>query len=271
MDIHIAIAAETLGHFLGLTITNSFLTSIIVVTIILAYAFVTGKSLKLKKPSKNQTIVELITTGLYSLSISILGKKHSKAYFPIIFSFFIFILMSNWFGLLPFVNGIKYTPQTKIEEIIEGKEIHEAEAMHLFRAPTSDLNTTLAVAIVSVFLIQFAAIKELGLGNYSSKFFNFKVVKKGVMGYFEAGINSFVGILELLSEFTKIISFSFRLFGNIFAGEVLIIVISALTYSIGTLPFLGLEVFVGLIQAFVFTMLTLVFLSVSISSHNNSH
>ena len=174
--------------------------------------------------------------------------------------------MSNWFGLLPFVNSINYTPKTSQERVTEHKK---DKSMHIFRAPTSDLNTTLALALVSVILIQFAAIKELGIGKYSGKFFNFKVVKKGVMGYFEAGINSFVGILELLSEFTKIISFAFRLFGNIFAGEVLIVVISALTYSIGTLPFLGLEVFVGLIQAFVFTMLTLVFLSVSISSQHS--
>lgn len=263
MDIHIAIAAETLTHFVGLTITNSFLTTLIVVSIILTYAHFTGKSLKLTKSSKNQTFLEIVISAIYTLSTSILGKKHTKVYFPIIFSFFIFILMSNWFGLLPFVNGVKYTPT------VETASEH-AESMHVFRAPTSDLNTTIALALVSVLLIQFAAIKELGIGKYSGKFFNFKVVKKGVMGYFEAGINSFVGILELLSEFTKIISFAFRLFGNIFAGEVLIIVISALTYSVGTLPFLGLEVFVGLIQAFVFTMLTLVFLSVSISS-NHSH
>lgn len=267
MDIHIAIVAETLGHFLGLTITNSFLSSIVVVTLILTYAYFTGKSLKIKKQNKNQTVLELIVMGFYSLSTSILGKKHSKNYFPIVFSFFIFILISNWFGLLPFVNGIKYTPSETVQEQNETNE--KTEAIHVFRAPTSDLNTTLALAIISVILIQYAAIKELGFGKYSGKFFNFKVVKKGIMGKFEAGINSFVGILELLSEFAKIISFSFRLFGNIFAGDVLIIVISALTYSIGTLPFLGLEVFVGLIQAFVFTMLTLVFLNVSISSKHS--
>jgi len=267
MDIHIAIATETLGHFLGLTITNSFLTSIVVITIILAYAYFTGKSLKIKNQSKNQTILELIVMWFYSLSISILGKKHTKNYFSIIFSFFVFILISNWFGLLPFVNGIKYTPSGTIQEHTNTHE--KTEAVHVFRAPTSDLNTTLALAIISVILIQYAAIKELGLAKYSSKFFNFRVAKKGIMGKFEAGINSFVGLLELLSELTKVISFAFRLFGNIFAGEVLIVVISALTYSIGTLPFFGLEIFVGLIQAFVFTMLTLVFLSVSISSEHS--
>jgi len=183
------------------------------------------------------------------------------------------------------VPAVSYTPQPKaevIEKIIENdthktvvEDTHEqetsehSETMHLFRAPTSDLNTTFALAIVSVILIQYAAISSLGIKKYTNKFFNFKIHKKGVMGVFEAGIGSFVGILELLSEFTKILSFAFRLFGNIFAGEVLILVISALTFSLGTLPFLGLEVFVGLIQGFVFTMLTLVFISVSITDHSH--
>jgi len=270
MDIEIAIKAETLTHFLGLTITNSFLTSLIVIAIILTFAYYAGKSLRLRKASKTQNILEFIISVIYSLSLTILGKKFTKIYFPIIFSFFIFILFSNWFGLLPFVNGIKYTPTHQSEEMTLETEKTKEHSVHVFRAPTSDLNTTIALAIISVLLIQYAAIKESGLANYIKKYFNFKVVKKGFMGKFEAGINSFVGILELMSEFTKVIAFSFRLFGNIFAGEVLIVVISALTYSIGTLPFLGLEVFVGLIQAFVFTMLTLVFLSVSISS-NHSH
>ena len=127
--------------------------------------------------------------------------------------------------------------------------------MPLFRGPTADLNTTIALALISVFMIQFYGFKHLGL-KYLKKFFNFS-----------NPINAFIGILELISEFSRIISFAFRLFGNIFAGEVLLTVISFLIPFIAPLPFLGLEIFVGFIQALVFTMLSLVFISMATSHH----
>jgi F-type H+-transporting ATPase subunit a len=134
-----------------------------------------------------------------------------------------------------------------LEKIEEG---HRA-FIPLFRAGTADLNTTMAFALLSVLIIQLAGLKMLGL-SYLKKFF-----------IFNNPIMFFVGLLELMGEFTKIISFSFRLFGNIFAGEVLLTVIAFLMPIIAPIPFLGLELFVGFIQSVVFSMLTCVFLSVA--------
>ena len=128
-----------------------------------------------------------------------------------------------------------------------------------FRGPTADLNTTLALAVFAMVSVQIAGFKFLGF-HYSSKFFNFK-----------GPIDFFVGLLELSSEFSKIISFAFRLFGNIFAGEVLLTVMAFLMPLFGPIPFLGLEVFVVLVQALVFSMLALVFMNLATMGHGESH
>jgi F-type H+-transporting ATPase subunit a len=119
------------------------------------------------------------------------------------------------------------------------------------------LSTTLALALISVVATQYLSVKALGAGGYISKFINIR-----------NPINAFVGILELISEFAKLLSFSFRLFGNIFAGEVLLLVISFLVPIILPIPFLGLEIFVGFIQALVFTMLTTIFIVVATEKHH---
>ncbi|MCK4525128.1 MAG: F0F1 ATP synthase subunit A, partial [Candidatus Andersenbacteria bacterium] len=120
----------------------------------------------------------------------------------------------------------------------------------------SDLNTTLALAIVSVLATQIFGIIALGVFKYGKKFINFS-----------SPITFFVGILELVSEVAKMVSFSFRLFGNVFAGEVLLVVIMTLAPFIAPLPFFGLELFVGFVQALVFAMLTLVFLKMAVTAH----
>ena len=134
------------------------------------------------------------------------------------------------------------------------------------RSAATDLNMTLALALVSVFLTQYFGIKALGF-RYFSKFIAIDFSK----GAFEGFINLFVGILELISEFAKIISFTFRLFGNVFAGEVLLGVMAFLIPYLVSLPFYGLELFVGFIQALVFMMLTLVFFSLSTIGHGAEH
>jgi F-type H+-transporting ATPase subunit a len=126
----------------------------------------------------------------------------------------------------------------------------------IFRAATADLNTTIALALVSVFATHYFAIKHLGAKEHIGKFINLKSLGGFVLGLF-----------ELVQEFSKIISFSFRLFGNIFAGEVLIIVMTSLLPILLPIPFVAIEIFVGLIQALVFAMLTLVFTSMALAHH----
>ncbi|HNT29903.1 MAG TPA: FoF1 ATP synthase subunit a, partial [bacterium] len=133
---------------------------------------------------------------------------------------------------------------------------HDAVLTPIFRPGTADLNTTFALAIISVVTTWVLGIKHLGFKKHLSKFFNLK------------GIHSFVGILEFVGEFSKILSFSFRLFGNIFAGEVLLAVIGSLIPVFVPLPFIGLEIFVGAIQALVFALLSVVFLSMAVA-HNH--
>ena len=161
-------------------------------------------------------------------------------FFPFLGSLFLFIILSNWFGLLP-----------GVESIVLKKG---GESIPLLRGTTADLNVPLALALLTFIVIQWSGIKYIGFLEYAKKFINFK-----------NPMTVFVGLLEIISEFSKIISFAFRLFGNIFAGEVLIAVIAFLIPVLASFPFLALEVFVGFIQALVFSMLAAVFLNTAMA------
>lgn len=311
---HISLSAETLFTVSGLEITNSIFTSTILAALIILFAFavkIKFSKPNLKKPSGFQNIVEMIVESLYNLVYSV-TEDHAKAkvFFPFIGSFFIFIIINNWSGLIPGVGTIglvrqpeevaiikpELIKQAKAEEVAveettgaapeaalsnleaettghmeaekttgEAMEEHaeteeeHAEFVPFFRAGTADLNTTLALALFSVFMIQYFGVKYLSLG-YFKKFINFS-------GF----IPFIVGILEIISEVAKIVSFAFRLFGNIFAGEVLLAVLAYIGGTWGffiPLPFYGLELFVGLIQALVFAMLSLVFFNMATISHD---
>jgi F-type H+-transporting ATPase subunit a len=236
-QIHISLAAEKIGEIGIVPITNSILTTWIVMLFLVLFAIFVNLNFSLV-PNRVQSIAEILIGGLYDLFHSIVGDK-IKIYFPLVGTLFIYIVFMNWAGLLPGIGSIG------LKQLIHGEE----EFLPLFRSGSADLNTTLGLALVSMASIQFFGIKSLGVG-YFSKFFNFK-----------SPIMFYVGILELISEFSKIISFAFRLFGNVFAGEVLLTVIAFLMPLIAPLPFLGLELFVGFIQALVFSMLTGVFLA----------
>lgn len=241
MAIHISLTAEKLFTIGGLPITNSLLTSWMVMVSLILFSFILTRRLSLV-PGNLQSVGELAIEGLNNLFSSVLHDK-TKMFFSLLATYFIYILSLNWAGLLPGVGTIG------IHLLEEGHEVF----VPLFRAGTADLNTTLAFAVIAVFVIQISGLRALGL-SYLKKFFNFS-----------NPIMFLVGLLELVSEFTKIISFSFRLFGNIFAGEVLLTVIAFLMPIIAPIPFIGMELFVGFIQAIVFSMLTCVFLSVAVS------
>lgn len=299
--LHISISAEPVFHVGNFTVTNSIFTGLIVTLFLLIFSFLFSISKKkgIKPGSRLQTFVEMIIEALYNLTSEIAGPHKARFFFPLIASFFMFILFNNWIGLLPGVGTIGFyenekgvaefrlskpqlpqvsasekvvettAEETALEEKTEGEEStieKEAESGHgeekkvfvpLFRAATADINTTIALAIVSVLAAQFYGIQFLGL-SYFKKFFNFS-----------SPIFTYVGLLELVSEFAKIISFAFRLFGNIFAGEVLLAVIAFLVPVIAPMPFIGLEIFVGLVQALVFSILTLVFINMATTSHEH--
>ncbi|OGK15316.1 ATP synthase F0 subunit A [Candidatus Roizmanbacteria bacterium RIFCSPHIGHO2_01_FULL_38_41] len=238
--IHISIKPEIVFHFLGFPVTNSLITStsIVIVFFILSvyfyYASMSGHS-------KLVFFVRFLISKLYDLFKPI-SKEKTDELFPFFASLFLFIILSNWLGLFPGVGSII---------IREG-----TETIPLLRGSTADLNTTLGLGLTAFVLIQFYGFKFLGF-NYLKKFIS--------LGN---PIAFFTGILEIISEFSKIISFAFRLFGNIFAGEVLITVVAFLIPALASFPFLVLEIFVGFIQALVFSMLAAVFISVATAEHH---
>ncbi len=233
----ISIRAEHLFDVLGWPITNTVLLALAASVVLLVLAFDVGRNIQLI-PGKLQSLFELIIESVLDFMKNILGSDElAEKYFPLIATIFLFILTSNWLGLLPF-GSLVY---------------HHAP---LFRSPASDLNFTIALAIISVLATNILGIIVIGWKAHFGKFFTLK-----------NPIFTFVGLLEFVSEFVKIVSFSFRLFGNVFAGEVLLIIIGFLVPYFVPLPFLALEVFVGLIQAFIFAMLTLVFIGMAVQHH----
>jgi F-type H+-transporting ATPase subunit a len=252
MAAEISLAAEPILHLGSLTVTNSMFTAVLLTVVFIFIAAVLRRGLS-QIPSAAQSVAEMVYDGLISTAEKVTGRRDvAKDLFPFIMTAFFFIVFSNWSGLLPGVGSI----------LIEGSHHGKPAMVPLFRAPTADLNTVIALALCSVFYVQYLAIKYRGARDYLSTFFNFN-----------SPIYFFVGLIEFVSEWTRIISYSFRLFGNVFAGEVLIATIVLLTATLAPiipiipLPFYFLELFVGIIQALVFCFLTIVFAGIATASH----
>ncbi len=195
-------------------------------------------------------IVDFALRGLYGLFSMVFGDK-INTYFPIVATFFLYILVSNWFGLLPGIGSVGF-----MHEVIEEGKTHVAMIPFL-RGGTADLSTTLGLSVLAIGLVQFYGIRELGFKQYISKFINL-----------HGPIDFVLGLLEIVSEISRAISLAFRLFGNIIAGEVLLVIVAFLIPYFVSLPFLLFEIFVGFIQATVFTMLVSIFISVATTKHH---
>lgn len=240
--MNISLAAEPIFHIGSFPVTNTLLASWIAILLLLIGSVVLRQRMK-DVPRGFQNIIETVFDGMLSVMDGITGsREQTKMFFPLIATLFLFILTANWLGILPGFGTIG------LREMHEGKTI----IVPFLRSANSDLNMTLGMAIISVLAIQIFGIVLIGAAKYAKRFFNFG-----------NPIMTFVGLIELVSEVAKLLSFSFRLFGNVFAGEVLLVVISSLVPYIVPLPFYFLELFVGFIQAMVFAMLTLVFLKVA--------
>lgn len=244
--LQISLKAENIFYLGNWPVTNAVLLAFVVLVVLSALAYALRRRLSMV-PGMMQNLFEMIIEGALGLMDSVFGdRRTSEKYLPLVFTIFLFVLFSNWAGLIPGVGSILIG--------------HGADAVPLLRSPASDLNFTLALALIAVTLVNVIGVSVIGLKGRLSVFFNFK-----------GPIDFFIGILELVSEFAKIISFSFRLFGNVFAGEVLLAIMAFLVPYLIPLPFMFLEVFVGFIQAFIFGMLTLVFVSMAIVSHDTEH
>jgi F-type H+-transporting ATPase subunit a len=249
-EIHIpGMAPEVLFQIGNINITNTMINAWIAIAIFLILGIALKSKLKLR-PGKLQNACEYILELLLPYFDQVTGDRNkTNRFLPIVGSIFFFILVSNWLGLFPGTGSITVGHN------------------FLLRPANTDLNLTLAMALVSVISSHIFGFLSVGLFTHIGKFIQFKnllrSVKKGPIAIFQSIIEFGVGILEMISEVAKVLSLSLRLFGNIFAGEVLISVIGALVVAVVPTPFMLLEFLVGLIQASVFAMLTLVYLTVA--------
>ena len=247
----ISIRAEEIFRLGAWPVTNALLLSTVAVCFLAGMAALLKSRLALV-PGKVQSLFELLLEQILNIMDTLLGsRERSERYLPLIATIFLFILASNWLGLFPFVGAVGIVPTR-----YPAPGHPDAELIPLFRAPAADLNFTIALAVISVLAVNVLGVAAIGASRHFSKFFTLS-----------SPLQTFTGLLEFVSEFVRILSFSFRLFGNIFAGEVLLAVVGALVPYVLPLPFLFLEIFVGFIQALIFAMLTLVFIAMAVSGH----
>jgi F-type H+-transporting ATPase subunit a len=245
------------------SITNALLTSWVAVLVIVIISFVIRKNLK-KVPGKLQHAFEFLIEGALSLCDQVTGNRSlSKKIFPLAFSIFLFVLVNNWLGLLPI--GALGVVQTH-----EGVQTF----VPFLRSGTADVNTTLAFGLMVVIGANIFGVVAIGIWKFFNKFINLKAlanaaknVRKEPTQLLVGPITFFVGLLEIIGEIAKVASLSFRLFGNVFAGEVLLLSMT-LIFAYGLpIPFIFLEVLVGVIQALIFAMLTLVYFTIASQDH----
>ena len=235
----------------GFVITNTILSSWVVMIILIGLFYMGTRNMKMV-PSGLQNFLEFILESLYNFVQGVAGEENSRKFFPIIATIFLFVMLNAWVGLLPIYPALGFMD-------------HGHMKGHLLRPAGTDLNMPLALALISFVFVEFWGLKLLKL-NYLAKFVRLENLRKG--NFAQVPIDLFVGVLELLSEFVRIVSFTFRLFGNMTAGEILLLVITYLVPFVLVLPFYGLELLVGLVQALIFAGLTLVFVVVAVTPHS---
>lgn len=284
----VAFAPDVITRIGPLPITNTLLHTLVVDGVLIGVSLYVSKNLK-AVPRSVQALIEPVIDAMYSLTESIASnKKATERIFPYVMTFFLFIFTANFTGLLPGVGTIGFfgkaeshssivnktlasepsheniSPEKKgdtpsdhsVVGAAPGKHVSEASFIPLLRGATSDINVTLSLALISVIATHVLSIQLTGIKDYLGRYFSINPV------------NLYVGLLELVAELTKVISLSFRLFGNIFAGEVALHTISTLVAFVAPLPFLLLESIVSIVQALVFSVLTLVFMAVLTTPHH---
>jgi len=268
----IQIQPEVIFTIFGFPITNTLIGTWISI-IFLFLVFFLGTRRRDLIPSGMQNAVEWIVEYLLNLTESVAGTVKARKFFPLVATFFIFILFCNLLDIFP---GVDTIGTVNLEAL---KVAHLSAPTSFFllgeysnkltpwvRPGTSDLNLTLALALVSVIVTQIFGFYTLGAKQHLSKYFNFKAL---FTHGFQGPIEFFVGLIEIITELSRILSFSFRLFGNIFAGSAVLAVFAWLLPFVSDAVFIPLELFVGFVQALIFALLTLVFLEIATTSEED--
>lgn len=259
------IYAEPIFEIGNFSVTNSLFSSTLV-TITLVIVFILVRTKIKRIPKGIQNFFEMILEGALDFTDTITrDRKTSEKLLPVVLALFLFILLNNWFGLLPVIGTVGFY------------EIHDGHNMFIpfFRGGTADLNMTLALALFAVIFSHLLGVFTIGAWKHFNKFINIeafleipKKFKKDKNVIFINPVKFFVGLMEIVGELAKVMSLSLRLFGNIFAGEVLLASMATILAFILPVPFFFLEVLVGMVQAAVFSILTLVFLSMSVHAEH---
>ncbi|MCH8864506.1 MAG: F0F1 ATP synthase subunit A [Chloroflexi bacterium] len=256
--------AEVLFHVSGFPVTNSIIGAWITMIFLVGFSFVITRRMKLV-PGRLQSAFELLLGSLFDFCQRVAGEENGRRFFPLVATIFLFVAFNAWLSLIPGFGSIEMTNA-------------EGHNVHLLRGANTDINMPLALALVSFVFVEYFGLKSLGFG-YVKKFFNAGQVfhglahigrgrlRTGLVALFNGFINIFVGFLEGLSELIRIVSFTFRLFGNMTAGEILLLIAAFLIPWVFALPFYGLELLVGFVQALIFAGLTLVFLTLAVAHH----
>jgi F-type H+-transporting ATPase subunit a len=255
--------AEVVFHIFGLPITNSVIGAWLTIIFLVGFSYAVTRRMRLIPP-RLQSLFESFLGWLYNFCQSVAGEENGRRFFPVMATIFLFVAFNAWLSLLPGFGSIT---------------VHTAEGeVHLLRGANTDINMPLALALMSFVFVEFFGLRRGGI-RYLGKFVNvgpfFRSVSQilrgrlrpGLSGLITGVINIFVGFLEALSELVRIVSFTFRLFGNMTAGEILLLIAMFLIPWVFALPFYGLELLVGFVQALIFGGLTLVFLTVATAPH----
>ena len=246
LNIHISLASDTLFSIGGFRVTNALLTGTLSLIIFLGVFFYVRQMLIKGKYNRFVGLVQWAFEGMLSQIESVIpDKKVARKIAPLALTIFFYVLISYWMSILPGLDSITYNHAPVLRSI------------------TADLNFTFAIAIISMIIVQVYAIRAHGqIGN----------IRRYLRNPLKDPIGSFEGLLELVGEVSRYSALSLRLFGNCFAGEILLVIMAVLTsyFSVVTLPiFMAFELFIGFIQAYVFFMLTIIFTSLALESHDS--
>ena len=262
---HPELPAKVVFHLLGFPITNSIITAWLSIVVLVGISYAVTHRLKLI-PTRLQSLLESALGWLLNLCQEVAGAENGRRFFPVVATIFLFVITNAWLSLIPGFGSILITNA-------------EGEVVELFRGANTDINLPLALALISFIFVEYWGIRSLGGLRYLRKFVNvgqfFRSIGQLVRGRLRAGLSDmftgvitiFVGMLEALSELIRIVSFTFRLFGNMTAGEILLLIVAFLVPWVLALPFYGLELLVGFVQALIFGGLTLVFATIAVAHH----
>jgi len=266
---HPELPPEGLFEIGSFTITNTILSAWITMTVLGLFFWAATRKMRII-PGRLQVAAEFIIGYLYNFCTDIAGDKNGRRFFPLVATIFLFIIVNAWLSLVPGFGSIIVTNA-------------HGESVHLLRGANTDISLPLAMALVSFVMVEYWGIRAVSFRKYMVKFFNFSPVikafkkilsgklKDGLASMFDGVIRVFIGFIELISEFVRVLSFTFRLFGNMTGGEILLLMMFFMAPFLLVLPFYGLELLVGYIQALIFGGLTLVFATIAVSPHTEEH